>query len=442
MIKNFKLQIALRLCLFCVTITFAIYSLFQAKLYFSFSVAVIILVGQVYTLYKYLDKTNRMIASFFDNIKYSEYTTQSGESKQSKSLQNLQHSMNSVIEKISTIAQEKESQYHFIQHIIQRVEVGIIVFDSQGRIELTNKAFGKILKSPVHKNISELREQDLELCLLLQNIDSNRRQLYKYIHNNTQYNYSVLASQFTINDTVVNLVSFQNIQPELDQNEIVSWQKLTSVLTHEIMNSITPISSLAGTIANVLPEGEDQIANDDLDDIKQALATIGSRSKGLIDFVNRYRTITKVPLPEMEEVTAEKLIDEVKPLIYSEIGEKKIVLKSWMSSPNIVLLIDKNQIQQVLINLTKNAIHSMESGGVLDIIVDEEPDRLPKIMVKDSGKGIAPDVLDKIFIPFYTTKPTGSGIGLSLAKQIMQMHGGILSVQSTVGEGTLFTMQF
>lgn len=442
MIKNYKLQIAIRLSTLSITIGVAIYCILVAKLYFSFGACLIVFAIQLYMLFNFMDKTNRMISAFFSNIRFSDYNTQSSLPHKSKTLNELQESMNMVMKKVESIQKEKELQYHFLQYILQHVQIGIVVYNTNGKIELSNRKFHQLLKTPIHKHISELQKDDEEMYLLLKNIESTKRQLFKIVSSDMEFNYSVLNTNFILNGEKINLVSFQNIQPELDQNEIASWQKLTSVLTHEIMNSITPISSLSGTIASMLPENGESFLAGDLEDITTALSTIGSRSKGLIEFVERYRTITKVPIPNMEEIPATQLIEELAPIVHSEIGDKNIEFNYRITSPNIVFIFDKNQIQQVLINLVKNGIQSMENGGELTIIIDEEPNQAPSITVKDSGKGISKEIMDKIFIPFYTTKPTGSGIGLSLAKQIMQMHGGCISVKSVPEKGSSFILQF
>jgi two-component system nitrogen regulation sensor histidine kinase NtrY len=260
---------------------------------------------------------------------------------------------------------------------------------------------------------------------------------------------SVYVIELTLRDEEVKLVSMSNIQSELEEKEMEAWQNLVRVLTHEIMNSVTPISSLAGIVEDDLKirldkKSEMPLKKDELEDMYLSLQTISKRSEGLIRFVKEFRNLTHIPKPKLADVRLKALLEEMALLHKKELADHNILIKVDVNPADLIVLADKTMIEQVLINLIKNAIQSF----------DEQPDRLielkaycnekgkPVISVKDNGAGIDVEALEKIFIPFFSTKKTGSGIGLSLSKQIMRQHEGNITVKSKLGEGTEFLLRF
>jgi len=292
------------------------------------------------------------------------------------------------------------------------------------------------------RNISELSNSvHIGLYEILKGMPSGGKTLY--ITSNEQ--------QITINSTtvslrgrVIKLVSLQNIQSELQEKELDAWQNLTKVLRHEIMNSVTPIVSLASTMREIIEIdlSEKTEIKETVDDLKEALQTIENRSKGIMNFVNAYREFTTIPKPVFTEITAKQLVGNLTNLILPQIKAKGINLQINIKQ-DFSLIVDNEQIDMVLINLMKNAIEAVENKLNPEIkILVYQADNQRFIEVSDNGSGIEPEAIEKIFIPFYTTKKTGSGIGLSLSRQIMQIHGGNLKVISKVGEGSKFLVIF
>jgi len=244
------------------------------------------------------------------------------------------------------------------------------------------------------------------------------------------------------------LVSIQNIQSELEEKEMEAWQNLIRVLTHEIMNSITPISSLASTTADLLPDIRDTAADarhdEIVDDIHSAIKTIQKRSNGLLQFVDNYRKLTRIPKPNFEIIGVAELIQRVTDLSRKQMENYHIELEIEIEPESLEITADPVLIEQVLINLCKNAIEAVRETDHAQIRVRSQLDARGhvNIHVQDNGPGIKPEVLDKIFIPFFTTKQNGSGIGLSLSRQIMRLHGASIGVKSNAQEGTKFTLRF
>ena len=254
---------------------------------------------------------------------------------------------------------------------------------------------------------------------------------------------AVYATGFRLREQEYSLVSLHNIQSELEEQEMEAWQKLIRVLTHEIMNSITPIASLAGTVNGML-NGAGQVEDETIDDVRQALQTIQRRSEGLLRFVDTYRNLTHLPTPEFQILPVAELFDRVAQLMRPQLEEQGTSLAVEVEPRSLELTADAGQIEQVLINLLRNAAQALDGqqGGRIGLRARMDGRGRPLIEVSDDGPGIVTEALDKIFIPFFTTRQDGSGIGLSLCRQIMRLHRGTIGARSQPGEETVFALRF
>jgi two-component system, NtrC family, nitrogen regulation sensor histidine kinase NtrY len=261
---------------------------------------------------------------------------------------------------------------------------------------------------------------------------------------------SVYAIELTLGNENFKLISLQNIRSELEEKEMEAWQKLVRVLTHEIMNSVTPISSLANTVEGEIVSYLDKsnekpdISKDDLEDIHLAVQTIQRRSDGLIRFVNDFRSLTHTPMPQFQMVSVRELFEHVSILMKHDLEINQIRFIVNVKPQNLALTVDPELIQQVLINLLKNAIQALEEreNKIIELLAYQDEKNNTLFIVKDNGPGIDEEAQSKIFIPFFTTKKTGSGIGLSLSRQIMRQHNASISVKSKNDEGTEFILRF
>ncbi len=394
-------------------------------------------------IFNYTTSINRKLARFFESVRYSDFTVKfRSDNKLGKSFEEVNQQFNGVLEAFRQARAEKEANLHYINTIVQHVNVGLLSYDSSGNIELINNAAFRILNIYRLRNISELaKTAHAPLYDILENIPSGSKALYQTAN---EKQISINAATVSLRGRVIKLISLQNIQSELQQKELEAWQNLTKVLRHEIMNSVTPIVSLASTMREIieLDLTEKEGIQETVSDLKEALFTIENRSKGIMNFVNAYREFTSIPKPKFEDTTSKDLIAQVLNLVQPQLREKQITLKTDFKE-DFELLADTEQIAMVLINIIKNAVESVESRLNPQITIKTfERDEQKVIEISDNGSGIEPEALEKIFIPFYTTKKTGSGIGLSLSRQIMQMHGGNLKVSSKVGEGSKFLIIF
>jgi nitrogen fixation/metabolism regulation signal transduction histidine kinase len=303
------------------------------------------------------------------------------------------------------------------------------------------------LKVTRAETVEDLRDVDDSLADSILKLKTGGRELIRLKAGDETLQLSIFAIELTLRDEEVKLISMSNIQSELDEKEMEAWQNLVRVLTHEIMNSVTPISSLAGIVEEELDRKirfEQDIKNDELGDMHLSLQTISRRSEGLIRFVKEFRNLTHIPKPKLAEIPVKPLLDEMAMLHKKELADHGVSINVSVDPENLFILADKTMIEQVLINLIKNAIQAYDEqpDKRLDLVARSNEKGRATISVKDNGSGIDNEELEKIFIPFFSTKKTGSGIGLSLSKQIMLQHEGRITVKSKLGEGTEFILRF
>ncbi|MCU0397060.1 MAG: ATP-binding protein [Cyclobacteriaceae bacterium] len=420
---------------------------------FNFTMALVMLAVtayQVKQLIDMVDSANRNIASFLDSISFDDLSASFKTESNDPYVQRFHEELNEALARLRSNRQEKDTEYLFYKNIVMHVGIGLIIFnDKTGKIEIFNSAARKLLKVTRAETIDDLKEVNGNLVDVFLRLRTGGRELTRLKIGEDIIQLSIYAIELTLRGENMKLISIQNIQNELEEKEMEAWQNLVRVLTHEIMNSVTPISSLAGTmedeIRNHIKNQVDKpIDQDQLADIHLSLQTISKRSENLIQFVKEFRSLTHIPKPKLQSFLVCTLLDEISMLFKKELTERSIRLKIEIDPPDLTILADRGMIEQVLINLVKNATQAFEEQSDKTITIRAYlNDKLrPVISVRDNGTGIDPEALEKIFIPFFTTKKSGSGIGLSLSRQIMRQHQGTLSVKSTVGEGTEFFMRF
>jgi len=416
-------------------------------------ILVFIFIAQIISLIRYTEQTNIKLTRFFESIRHADFTNSFSDNPMGKSFEGLNKEFNEVISAFNKNKTEKEEHFNYLLTVIQHVSIGIIVFKKDGTVDVFNNAVKRLMQLPRLRNINDLSTIEDELPDKLLNMKAGDKSLIKVFIADELLQLSMHATQFRMRGEEYILVSFQDIHPELEQKEIESWQKLIRVLTHEIMNSITPISSLSETVGDILKNHETDPPSpadfeEDMENVKQAIATIGNRSKGLLNFVELYRNLTRIPKPNFKHFHISSLFERAIELLGPEIEKSKIEITIKIFPKDLKLLADPDLIDQVLINLLLNAIDAVtekeagSSNPKITIVASVNLNNRTTIEIADNGKGIKQDSLDKIFMPFFTSKKKGSGIGLSLSRQIMQMHKGSISVRSKQDEGAIFTMVF
>jgi two-component system, NtrC family, nitrogen regulation sensor histidine kinase NtrY len=447
--KNFRLNLIVRVLLLTVFI-FLFYYSFQTNFFFTPIIVGLFIIYQVLILIRFIDKTNRELTSFLESIRFSEFTRRFNMEGLGSSFEPLNNAFNEVIDDFQKVRSEKEEQYHYLQTILQNIDISLLAYQSDGSIDLINKAAMKLFQVAGLSNVKALEKLSPELVSVLLEIQPGENRLVKIYDEDDFMQLAIYAATIKIRGQIINLVTIKDIQHVLEEQETEAWQKLIRVLTHEIMNSITPIASLSSTLENIVKgfpqndSGNRIIEPENLNEIENALTTINKRSNGLLHFVDTYRNLTRIPKPNFTFIKVETLFSAVNSFFSRELRRLGIKLFIQTEPPEMEITADEQLIEQVLINLIKNSIYSLKDiqGGTIRLNAFYNKRGRMTIQVVDNGPGILPDVLDKIFIPFFTTNPTGSGIGLSLSRQIMRLHDGTITAHSSPDHETVFTLTF
>jgi len=441
--RNFRFGLLIRTILLAAFIFFTIYSSYKNEWYVTMIASAVVSVVFFIEIIRYAEKYKRSLSEFLISIKSRDFISSSNIIADKATRDILREAYDSILDEFKNIRIDKEIQYHYLKTMIEHVKIALFSFDETGKIQFINKTASELLNAHSNQNISKIESIDSNLYKLIRNLKSGESELLKLKLNDTILHLSVYATEIKIQKKSFKLISLQNIKQELEYQELESWQKLIRVLTHEIMNSVTPISSLSNSINETFSETHGKkselqnISDDDFEDIISSLETIENRSKGLLKFVSSYKQLTRIPQPEIKETNLSELVNHCQTLLKQKLAEHKIQFTFNNQNEELNCFADYDLIEQVMINLLINAIDAVKDQEKPSISVDIQGDASKyKISIKDNGKGIDPDEIDKIFIPFYTTKKEGSGIGLSLSRQIMRLHKGNIQVSSEQGKGT------
>lgn len=443
--KKFRFQIILRVLLLSATTGIFFYVIHKTSLLATSFIIVFLIIYQVYDIIRYTERTNTYLNRFLESIRHADFSQSFKMRDLGSSFAELNDNFNEVMREFQKVRREKEQNYQYLQTVVEHIGVGLIAFEPNGDVQVMNRAAKKILNSYQVKNIVTLSSLSPDLVQMLFQLKSGEKALVKFVEDEELLQLMVYATEFRMRDQAIKLVSLQNIQSELEEQEMEAWQKLISVLTHEIMNSVTPIASLSNTMSDILKECKnDKNFHENIDDIDQAIQTIHKRSEGLLHFVQAYRSLTRLPRPDFQIFQVAELFKNIQQLLVPEFGEKGISFNMSCDPVTLELTADQKLIEQVLINILKNATEAVDStkNPVIELSASLDTRGRVNIQVRDNGPGISPEAQDKIFVPFYTTKKGGSGIGLSLSKQIMRIHKGKMSFQSEPEEGTVFKLIF
>ncbi|PIB38202.1 sensor histidine kinase [Maribacter sp. 4G9] len=444
--RNIYLQLVFRIVLIVLTVVVTTYLFFKGN-YVGCGIGILILIGQTSALINYVNQTNRKIAYFFDAIKNEDFTLRFPEKLSVKSLEELNHSLNMLNSMIQDIHLKKQAQEQYYQEILRQADIGIFTINPKGHILFANPTVQDLFNYRPLNHVKQLNQVDTELYQLFQNLAPFENKIFQLGNERGKRDLSIKCTPLTIEEQELLLVVVHDIHRELDDKETDSWVKLIRVLTHEIMNTITPITSISESILRYFKKGgsltdPNEFNKDQIKNTAKGLEVIKDQGNDLMSFVQSYRTFLSVPEPDKELIPAHKLLERVKLLLDEQDTENKITIDLEISPKDLAMFVDQKQISQVLLNLGKNAKQSLEGqeNGEVRFICGINEMNKKYIQVRDNGPGIPPDLLDAIFVPFFTTKKSGTGIGLSLSKQIMRLHGGSIQVLSS--ENTVFTLIF
>jgi two-component system nitrogen regulation sensor histidine kinase NtrY len=447
--RNLYLNIILRVLLIVILSALLGYLIVKDQSFRYSLICLIAIVVLTISLISYLNSTNRKVRFFFDSVRNDDSSLSFPVDTKNKTFRELNKSMNTVNQQIQKLKIENRSQEQYFQILIEHLATGIITYDSKGYILHANSSAKKLLSTEVLTHIQQIERIDEKLYQTIKNIRPSERRLISISNDQDEIQLSLKATSFRSNNAELVILSIQDIKSELEEKELESWMKLIRVLMHEIMNSITPITSLSETLSHIygsdgMPVSPEQVTSKTITTTLQGLNVIKEQGKGLMSFVESFRKLTRVPEPEKKNFKVSDLISRVQ-ILYSSLNKRdRVSLSVSLKDPEQEILADQNLISQVLLNLVKNALEANEDNpdGQIKIVTGTDTNNRPEICVIDNGPGIPEENIDEIFVPFFTTRQTGSGIGLSISKQIMRVHGGNLKVKSIPGKETVFCLSF
>ncbi|HAZ24580.1 MAG TPA: ATP-binding protein [Algoriphagus sp.] len=444
---DYKVGLLGRIALLAGSLFFLAYTIIDEWGVFMISLFIIMVIIQIIFLLRYSESSFKKVRAFLDNIKQDKYSQVYPVKFDGTETDDLHIEFNAILAKLKEDQAEKEANYQYFRSVFKHLSIGLITFGENGEIQIMNTSAKRILNVDELKNVNQIENLNKELFLAIKSLRTGGSELIKIAHPDGIMQLSVYVIELLMRGEKFKLVSLQNIQSELEEKEMEAWQNLVKILTHEIMNSIAPISSLAGTLKGELEnqlEKNEGLNPSDLEDYLMGITTIEKRSEGLISFVSDFRSLAHIPAPKFSSIRISNLFEQLETLLHHQIQAGEIHLIKEIDPEELILFGDQTQIEQVMINLTQNAIQAVEDSDEKIIRLRAFIDEAGKIIIEvcDTGKGIEEEALGKIFIPFFTTKKKGSGIGLSLSKQIMRRHKGNIQVRSTIGEGTVFKLIF
>jgi len=444
--KSIYYQLVLRIILIATCALLTMFLFFKEQ-YLLCVILSLVFIGQTYGLIHYVNQTNRKIAYFFDAIKNEDFTLRFPEKLSVKSIEELNHSLNMLNNMIQDIHLKKQAQEQYYQEILRQADIGIFTINEKGHILYANPTVQDLLNYRPLNHVKQLKQIDPNLYNLFESLEPFESTLYALENERGKKELTLKCTPITIEEEKLLLVIVHDIQKELDDKETDSWVKLIRVLTHEIMNTITPITSISESILKYFKKGNQLSTPKEFGEMQiknsaKGLEVIKEQGNDLMSFVQSYRTFLSIPEPDKELIPASKILERVRLLLQEYISSHDIVLEVTYEPEDLELYIDEKQLTQILLNLGKNAQQALEGqkDGKILIKAGIESQGKKYITVTDNGPGISSELLDEVFVPFFTTKNTGTGIGLSLSKQIMRLHGG--SIRVTSNETTTFTLTF
>lgn len=448
--KNLYVNIILRIALiiaFCFLLVFA-HNKYNDIVININIIAFIIL--QIVFFIRKLNYINRSLISFFDSLKYDDSSVIINEEFYNQDFLRLSKRFQRVNRQILKLKEQNIEQDLYFKTVTEHASVALFGFNDEGKVKLCNKAFKELLHIENISNVNQLKQIDSNIENQLMDIKTSEQRLVKINIHNKIVQLSIRATEFKTKNEKIKLLSLQDIKNELDEKELESWQKMTQILRHEIMNSLGPISSTIDTLNEIITNQEnnkiykiDKLNDEIIKDIASGLKIVQERNQGIQSFIDKFRSISRIPKPNFTNTDLKELITNIEKLWAKKCKESNIIFQAKIDSNIKPILADKEQLDQVLINLIKNAIEALNKTKNPQITIEVVDDFANKSSIKviNNGPCIENETLEKIFFPFFTTKPEGSGIGLSLSQQIMRLHGGNISVQSNEKE-TTFTLQY
>lgn len=409
----------------------------------------VIAIFQVTAIIRYINRINTELRDFIGAVKYRDFSQNYAVKNAPASVYVLRQAFNDVGRAFNELNIEKETQYRYLQTIMEIVDTGILLFDDDGQVKWMNEAVKKMFNLPELKHIDGLKSRNDDLKEIIETLTPGKNKLLEIDTGHFPMKVVSSTMRFRLNGKIQSMFVFKNVNEAVQETEMQTWQKLLRTITHEIMNSVAPIASLAETLkkrlATINSEGGFESSdNEAIEDIELMVDVIRKRSDGLLKFTETYRSLSKITIPALSVIHVKDLFNHLNQLLGPDLQQKGIKITTELRDPGLKLDVDVSLIEQVLINLIINAAEAVKDKAEpqIKLISYINESHHSVIEVIDNGVGIPASIRDQVFIPFFTTRKNGSGIGLSLSRQIMQLHKGSIVVDSREGEGSIFRLMF
>jgi len=394
-------------------------------------------------LLRFVARTNHELSRFLEAARYADFNQKFELNTLGTGFQELGETFNGIMTRFREDRSHQEQELRHLKALVEHVPIPLISI-SGDELTVWNNAARRMLGFSEGGHLSDLSEFGDSFVAALIQLPPGQKQLIPYMADDHEQTLMVVASEVIVAGKQEKVLSLQNIQQELDGSQLQAWQDLVRVLTHEILNSITPIASLARTSANLIRESEITADHEEFKDIQDAIETVARRSDGLMNFVGSYRRLTRLPPPQRSKVRVSQLLTDVLRVVAVDWEDKNISLVNRIEPESLELFADESLLEQILINIMQNAEQALESQSDKQVMVTAGFNRRGRatIDVEDSGPGVNTDMVSRIFVPFFTTKREGTGVGLALARQVMIAHGGAIVVSKSGLGGAKFSLIF
>ena len=407
-----------------------------------------------FNLYQFVGKSNDELSRFLEAARSGDFSQSFRASGFGAEFDKLGEKFEDIMAQLKSSQESQEIKLHHLSLLTEQIPVPLFSIYPNGKVKLYNNAARQFFADTSVHTVEDLKSFGQEFFDTLTNLLPGNPCLINFTHDQVARQVTVIMSQIVTGDISENLISMQDIQSELDSAQSQAWQDLVRVLTHEIMNSVTPVASLANTATDLVKDTQQKLSDNDLasaieglNDVRRATDTVAKRSLGLSDFVQNYRSLTSMPEPQKQLIDVKDIFRRALSLYSAQWQQRDIRLETSIQPESLQINADPDLIDQVLINLLQNAeqaLTKVDAATQPKVTLNARFNQRGYVLIEvaDNGPGVPEDICDEIFMPFYTTKQKGSGVGLALTRQIMIAHGGNISLKKSDKGGAEFTLIF
>ena len=447
--KRFSLLIVGRTVLAMLTLLVLSLLLSRPGYHAASTLLTIMLVLQLFELVRFVSRTNAELVRFFEAARHADYSQRFDLTKLGAGFDELGQAFGDILGRLQAARNQQEESLRHLKAVVEHVPVPLLSIKQDDKLTLWNNSARRLFGTHAVVNLEDLAQFNPDFPKQLLALAPGERTLMTMVIDDMQHQLSIAATEIVVAQQRETLISLQDIQSELDATQLEAWQDLVRVLTHEIMNSITPVASLSKTAADLVDDVKSKVDDDaelveELDDVASAVQTVARRSDGLMQFVTSYRRLTRLPPPTKKTVSVAELFEQAEQLACHSWREKGITLNKTVEPQSLSVSLDPDMIEQVLINVMLNAEHALagRTAPTVNLSATLNPRGHVVIDIEDNGSGMDEETANKVFVPFFTTKRDGSGVGLALTRQVMLAHGGAVALKSAPQQGTKISLQF